>query len=490
MRTIKSLIAILMSVALFVACNKSDSASLTLDKTSLYFSAWGDASQSVRYVPKNAVRVAIGSCSDGWSAVVYESSRTIEISPVGVTPGNEDNLTNDDLPKKGWVVVNALNEENSAESYYINVYIAQTESLDAEGEKKANCYVVTKPAVSYTFDATHRPDGEALNTHKVKLLWQSNSEVVENVNFADGKASFYVGSSESDASRVEDTNAVIAAYNASGNIVWSWHLWITNENPLLATDIYSNGKTFMRQNLGAFTNSNGALDVQKIHDSYGMYYQWGRKDPFPRPYSHDAADGESEGLFSESVHVVSLQFEETSSAIGTVEYAIGSPLTYITNAACLEEGADGVGDWLAVADNTMWSGEQKSLYDPCPNGWRVPTAEEMSVLFLSDNEDSKPLESLRGQYGWYLSDGNGENFFYPACGRYRYTDGKIENMNSSDKYPSQPQPWEGYYWTSTTEGGKAVSLYFDLTTTRTINKFQSFHSARKANGFQVRCVKE
>jgi uncharacterized protein (TIGR02145 family) len=155
------------------------------------------------------------------------------------------------------------------------------------------------------------------------------------------------------------------------------------------------------------------------------------------------------------------------------------------------EGGDGVGDWLATADNTLWSDDKKSLYDPCPHGWRVPTAEDLAVLMLSDDEDNRPLDPLRKQYGWHLSDGTGK-YFWSACGRRRYNDGKVENMNSKDDvYPSQPQPWEGYYWTSsTTADGKAVSLYFDLTTTRTINKFDNAHPARRANGFQVRCVKE
>ena len=120
----------------------------------------------------------------------------------------------------------------------------------------------------------------------------------------------------------------------------------------------------------------------------------------------------------------------------------------------------------------------------------MPTADDLKVLTLDDATDNTPLESARKQYGWHLSDGV-SHYFYPACGRRRYSDGKVENMNSKEGvYPSQPQPWEGYYWTSTTDGGKSVALYFDLTTTRTINKFFPSHSARRANGFQVRCVKE
>jgi hypothetical protein len=41
--------------------------------------------------------------------------------------------------------------------------------------------------------------------------------------------------------------------DATRSISWSWHLWIVDDSPLLATDTYSNGKTFMRKNLGAFT---------------------------------------------------------------------------------------------------------------------------------------------------------------------------------------------------------------------------------------------
>jgi hypothetical protein len=115
----------------------------------------------------------------------------------------------------------------------------------------------------------------------------------------------------------------------------------------------------------------------------------------------------------------------------------------------------------------------------------------MAVLFLADAEDNTPLDEARGQYGWHLTDGT-SSFFYPACGRRRYNDGKVENINYKEGvYPSQPQPWEGHYWTSsTTADGKAISLYFDLTTTRTINKFVGQQPRFRANGFQIRCVKE
>ncbi len=484
MKSVKFLVVALLSLVAFASCNKEDSASLVLERTALYFSSWEDDAQTISFTSSNAVSVAVGSCSTGWEAKVI--GRMISVEPIGT---KEEGMTNDDLSKEGSVVVNALNKEGKATSYYIYVYIAETTELDEEGV--ANCYIVTKPSTSYMFDAMHRPNGSELATANVKLLWQSNYDVIKNVNLVNGKAQFYVLPWEEDNSKVLDTNAVIAAYNSNGDIIWSWHLWIVDKNPLLSTDTYSNGKTFMRQNLGAFTNSNGEKDEQKILDSYGMYYQWGRKDPFPRPLYFDAAGAYDEDRYNESSIYIKEVFAERTSSNGTLEYITKNPMHFITNAACVAEGGDGIGDWLVTPNNTLWNDTEKSVYDPCPKGWRVPSAEDLEVLRLADAEDNTPLDDARKQYGWHLSDGVNK-YFYSACGRRRYNDGKVENMNSKDGvYPSQPQPWEGYYWTSsTTADGKAVSLYFDLTTTRTINKYSSSHPARRANGFQVRCVKE
>ena len=491
MRSLKFLVLTLVSMVAFAACSEEKRASLVLDKTSLYFSSWEDTQQIISYVAHDAEYVAVGSISEGWNATVNAATSRIIVIPVGST---DDEISNDMLSKEGLLVVNAVNKENQSTSYDINLYICDTEEIDSEGA--ANCYVVTKPNTNYTFDAMHRHDGSELATKSVKLLWQSNPDVVKNVALVEGKAMFYISASADDSSRVTDTNAVVAAYNAKGETIWSWHLWVVNENPLTDTDTYSNGKTFMRKNLGAFTNSDGSKSEQKIYDSYGMYYQWGRKDPFPRPYYFDASGAESEGWCNEEGTYLSEDFVARTAKNGTVEYAIKNPMQYIYNDENSEYNGDkgiGVGDWLAVGngDDNLWGENTKSLYDPCPYGWKVPSADDLSVLYLSAQEDATDLEEARKQYGWRLSD-DLSNYFWSACGRRRYTDGKVENMNYKEGvYPSQPQPWEGYYWTSSISAdGNAAALYFDLTTTRLNNKFVGKSPRFRANGFQIRCVKE
>ena len=488
MRSLKLLVVALLSIVAFAACDKDKSASLALERTSLYFASWSDSAQSISYVASDATQVAIASYSAGWSASVDAISQKIKVWPIGAT---EEGMTNDDLPKEGSVVVNVLNKAGEATSYYISVYICSSQLLGVNSA--ANCYVINTPNVEYSFDAMHRHDGSQLTTESVGLLWQSNTGAVKNVGLVNGMASFYIPASDEDTTRVVDTNAVIAAYNADGDVIWSWHLWIVNGTPLAAYDTYSNGKSFMRLNLGAFTNANGSQDEQRILDSYGMYYQWGRKDPFPRPYYFDASGADDESRYNEAGTYIAENYVERTSSNGTIDYATKNPMVFITTADDLESEVVGNCDWLApgYGDDNLWGENGKSLYDPCPYGWKVPSADDLSVLYLADAEDNTDLATARKQYGWHLSDGNNK-YFWSACGRRRYTDGKVENMNYKEGvYPAQSQPWEGYYWTSSVGAdGKAIALYFDLTTTRTINKFVADAPHYRANGFQIRCVKE
>ena len=65
-------------------------------------------------------------------------------------------------------------------------------------------------------------------------------------------------------------NALVALMQ-DGKVVWSWHVWVTDAPQTMT---YGNGTVFMDRNLGAAGTTAGGTDA------YGMYYQWGRKDPF------------------------------------------------------------------------------------------------------------------------------------------------------------------------------------------------------------------
>ena len=90
-----------------------------------------------------------------------------------------------------------------------------------------------------------------------------------------------------------------------------------------------------------------------------------------------------------------------------------------------------------------------------------------------------------------LSDGT-NRYFYTGAGLRSYYDGIINNMNYKEGvYTSTPEPWEGYYWTTgvSDSGTQSTCMYFDLTTTRSINKFNLNYPSKRANAMQIRCVK-
>ena len=84
MKSIKFLAVALVAMVAFAACSKEKSAELVLDRTSLYFTAWGDPAQRVRYVARDADGgVAIASLSPGWNASMDYATQSILVWPEG-----------------------------------------------------------------------------------------------------------------------------------------------------------------------------------------------------------------------------------------------------------------------------------------------------------------------------------------------------------------------------------------------------------------------
>ena len=184
----------------------------------------------------------------------------------------------------------------------------------------------------------------------MRILWESfgttvaphATELITATGYADGYAYLEVPAA------YKEGNAVVAAYDSSDKILWSWHIWLTND-PIAEITYANNAGVMMDRNLGALTaeaNSVGTL---------GLYYQWGRKDPFLGA----AAIGDP--LFAVATrHLkVTLNTEATS----TVDFAVANPHKFVLGNAS--------GDWLATKDNSLWA-SSKTMYDPCPAGWRVP----------------------------------------------------------------------------------------------------------------------
>ena len=202
------------------------------------------------------------------------------------------------------------------------------------------------------------------------------------------------------ASNTSGGNGLIAAYDAAGDILWSWHIWVTDYNPDLAGDVTVESPANKRKL--KFTNR---ADIQQfpMMDRYigakmgyevapteeierakanGLHYQGGRKDPFPGSYTNKRqenwpiySDRPSPGL-ANLYQPDGFTFLErkTIAEKTTVETAAKTPIiTYR-----LEHN----GAWCS--EDASWGGSVKSLYDPCPQGWRTPEPKNYYSLFTGN----------------------------------------------------------------------------------------------------------
>lgn len=332
----------------------------------------------------------------------------------------------------------------------------------------ANCYIVTKPG-EYTFKAVKGNSSESVGeVASAAVLWESFGtdvapavgDLVKDVSYKDGEITFTATDKKG--------NAVIAAKDAARNILWSWHIWLTDQPK--EQEYYHIAGTMMDRNLGATSATPG--DVGAL----GLLYQWGRKDPFLGSSSISSSTvAKSTTIWPSAV--------SSDSSKGTIEYAIANPTTFITYNNT--NFSSNNWDWYyyygnEVADNTRWtrSKSSKSIYDPCPSGWRVPDGHKNGIWSNALGSSSSFTQSSlydSTNKGMNLSGkfGPDQTIWYPASGFYGGKDGCLYDVGNI-----------GIYWS-------APPIYYDNNSLRIDNDGTvALDSFVCAFGNSVRCVKE
>jgi hypothetical protein len=265
-------------------------------------------------------------------------------------------------------------------------------------------------------------------------------------------------------------NAVIGIYKTgTGTLVWSYHIWVTDymDGGTGKTVSMVNGHKFMDRNLGA--TAEGLTTA-----AYGLLYQWGRKDPFPGSASGSAgwnAVGSFSGLGSAAAT------SKTTNAAAIID-AIQNPMTFLRYYSSSNY------DWLPVGiDNALWraSGGGKTIYDPCPAGWRVPIYKNNSGSLANspwkdyDRDLSKPSDpDLTWASTGYIFTKNGTTAYYPAGGHRDTSSGASQTAGT----------W-GYYFSATPDGEYATGLSFYQNII-----FAFTTNLPRACGYSVRCMRE
>ena len=378
-----------------------------------------------------------------------------------------------------------------------------SEYTDLSAEATANCYIVPAQG-DYKFLATVKGNGAAslagINTStsassiaEAALVWVSfgstaapaAGEVIRKIGYQDGYVYFSTG--------VEylEGNAVVAIKDANGNILWSWHLWFTDDNLENSLQTYPVGAVFMDRNLGA-------LDANTAPLNYGLLYQWGRKDPFQNTnysastYGFNNSSGTSylppvRGTAETRVQIDASTYTLAETIATPTKFVFPSP--YSLNSQYSSE-------WACDMTDELW-GEEKTIFDPCPPGYRVPSSWQWSGgfmdAFLAINSPTPNLSidgqqytipfgafRIRTQLTWY----SGSTTYYRCYGR-----GAVE----------MPYVYQYHFWA---EDGLLVNSQYNGPSTGSRKAFLTlddmsskgktcnYYPDNFCAGFNVRCVTE
>jgi uncharacterized protein (TIGR02145 family) len=296
-------------------------------------------------------------------------------------------------------------------------------------------------ATANGYNGDYKFENAASNQYKVKVLWSDRPGVIKyaTIQGTSERAGIFVKTGV-------EGNAVIVYYFDDYNsdtevIIWSWHIWVTADKDEIEEGMPGH-TDWMDRNLGALAVDWGSATSPTAavkNDVYStMFYQWGR--PMPIAATYHLNGGATPTSNSES-YVYS-----GNGGIMDITASVQNPMQYYAN------GSNGFVD--ATVDMTgLWglSTTTKSVYDPCPPGWRVPKAAEMPYAGVFASEGvTYPSNATTGKIDF------GAGFSLPLAGSlyvyetqaltsdpvYLYDDGYIEGAGTKGYcYGSSNSKW-------------------------------------------------
>lgn len=387
------------------------------------------------------------------------------------------------------------------------------ETLPTEPEEEtANCYMITTTG-EHDFKATVIGNGEKgiikgagfhtenpyISPVEAKLLWEDVQGFITGVTLRDGRVHYTANANVG--------NALIAVYDAQGTILWSWHIWGVGDTLPEDEEITNyNGAKFMMMDRTLGAHSKTSLLV--------TLYQWGRKDPVPNSaaywvngqevnieQSYPVYSGETITVQTGVEHpdeLVSIPYVETNRLLWgdnniTDHYTFKWP-NYLDSAK--------------VEQTQGWTND-KTIYDPCPVGYRVASKFSWTG-FCKNNTGSTPgnssassrldrLNYVKYENGFYFKRNQNDvvGTYYPQVGSRGASTGSLWVGGNA---PYSTFNYTASYWSSAPQKNKgyaqclSIGVYDDGSTSSTVanshNSVNTLDFGYTENAFAVRCVRE
>ena len=254
-------------------------------------------------------------------------------------------------------------------------------------------------------------DGNKLSAQKAELLWQDVKGLVTDVQLTnEGKVLQFKVNKDV----IEQGNAVVAISDSEGTIMWSWHIWVTDYDP------YENGDNFFNRYLGFCYNDTKIYDPRtvtlrfeqdgtdkeveltitqtehRIEDGNCPFYQFGRKDPM-LPGTTSTAEAvnktwyDAQGNSSTKIETVLKGTDVVGNDV--IINCMKNPdkfcgATYMDydyyNIWATDDKKD---------ENKSKTTSVKTVYDPSPAGYQVPTYGRLHTFIKTEKNGEKYFKS-------------------------------------------------------------------------------------------------
>ena len=296
--------------------------------------------------------------------------------------------------------------------------------------------------------------------------------------------------------KIKNGNAVIAVKNASGTVMWSWHLWFDHSDVLTTvpcTNYQGKVYKFTKQTLGSVyrkwdgsaynkprvarvkveqtIGNNGAkqfayIDIKQnpnsVKEISSTYYQFGRKDALPG--TNTTPDG---------------SFNKNGGDDMSIQNGIQHPETFYTWGSSWYSGYNQYNLWSMDNTTTGFNDNAvvKTVYDPCPAGFHMPASNAFTG-FTTNGQNNGPMNvSGAWDYGWNFNNkitSPDATVYFPASGFRYFYGGSLDDVGHN-----------GYCWSAVPGGSNGgCCLIFDRWDVGPQN------NGYLSNGFSVRPVAE
>ena len=259
-------------------------------------------------------------------------------------------------------------------------------------------------------------------------------------------------------------NVLVSIVTPNGEAVWTWHIWVWPHDLTPVEITNSTGVKYKIMPVNLATKLDNGTEYGSGTVGYkNWFYQWGRPTPLLCPASYkDSAYGD---LGNISFTLDKASYYEDGIRYPLIHYASkSSPYNWFGTSSYYNLW-DSACNKVGNSDNEVI----KTIYDPCPVGWKIPNGNTFTYFSTSN-----VVGSFSNGWKFKRYAGDTKGVFFPATGSVHYNSQKLDKVGT-----------DGFIWLSSSSSRTTANL-LNFTSSRVAAQ----HKLYRAYGLSVRPVQE